>query len=818
MTIVFTTIAKLYLSYMLCALPASKETKRPTVEWKAYQEKLPKESQWDEWGKTATGICIITGKASGYLLVIDFDDKGSRFQPWCQLLPQELLDRLLIVQTPSGGYHVYVRYEGETVGNVKLARRPEEEKAKTLIETRGEGGLVIAPPTSGYVVISGSLKNVPVVSPAEWEMLRNAAQSFDEMPKKVASKKATPKTDGDTSVETPVSRTDGGSDFAWFVESGEWRKHLGDLEALGWEFPSENDNGQLFFQTPDGDHSPGKQDGNIKDGVAYFFSMAPEPFENNEPYSIPHFFAGALFGDIGKKGLRKFAKKYHLSDVRKLTAPSTADIALDTKMPLMSAYKFLEATYTFNDITTLIYYADDYWQWGGNAYRKVEDREVKKRLLHFLERAEAFPVAPANLNAVAEMLKTKVFQSTTDAAPCWIGGESCEIPHSVADPSQLIFCKSQILNLADMGILPPSPHWLNTASLEFDYNPTAKCPRWLTFLDDIFDDDEESKQTLMDWMGLCLTPATKFQKAMFLIGKRRSGKGTVARTLQKIVGYHNTVSPSTSDFGRNFGLWEFIGKTLAVVSDARFANGVPSQIAERILNITGEDMITIDRKGIKPLTLRLQTKLMFLSNEVPYILDQSGALAGRFIFLKLPNSFYGAEDIELENKLSEELPGILCLAIQHLQNLLERGRFIQPETGKGLAERMTALSSPVGEFAKQLQPGMTKDEIWGQWLVLCDLEGRKTGRREELWNNLETAGYDYNPDYIPSFMQDEGWVPSVEHKILLKELYAHYKEYCIGSGRLAVSDKKLAGKLRNLGYVVKPGTNNVTYVHCEKTE
>ena len=54
-------------------------------------------------------------------------------------------------------------------------------------------------------------------------------------------------------------------------------------------------------------------------------------------------------------------------------------------------------------------------------------------------------------------------------------------------------------------------------------------------------------------------------------------------------------------------------------------------------------------------------KLMFISNEVPNILDQSGALASRFIFLKLTKSFYGREDIELEDKLSRELPGILLL-------------------------------------------------------------------------------------------------------------------------------------------------------------
>ena len=437
------------------------------------------------------------------------------------------------------------------------------------------------------------------------------------------------------------------------------------------------------------------------------------------------------------------------------------DIILNPRTPLASADKFLETIYTVDGIRTLICYAEDYWTWKGNTYRKIEVGEVKSRLLRFLELAKvelsrdddegppnygSFLVAPAAINAIEGMLKGRIFHPCSDTVPCWIGGESCEMPPSVTDPSLLIFGKSRILNLADMGTLPPSPYWFNYAALDFDYTPNAECPQWLAFLDSIFEGDEESKQTLMEWMGLCLTPVTMFQKALFLIGPKRSGKGTISRTLQKIVGSHNAISPATPDFGRDFGLQSFIGKTLAVVSDARFSTRGSSQVIERVLNITGEDMITINRKHREAITLRLHTKLMFVSNEIPNVLDPSGAFASRFIFLKLPKSFFGNEDVELENKLSGELPGILRLAIRHLQVLLKRKRFIQPETGKRLAERMTALSSPVGEFMQQLLPGMSKDEIWDEWTNYCLAEGLGFGKKSDLWNDLESASYNCDFD------------------------------------------------------------------------
>jgi hypothetical protein len=121
---------------------------------------------------------------------------------------------------------------------------------------------------------------------------------------------STTERDEDTAIKPSDSPSqEGVTVFDWFSNSGEWENHLSDLEELGYVFLDKKD-GRLYFQTPDGDHSPGKQDGNIKDGVVFIHSKGSAPFENGKGYSIPQFFAGALYGDIGKKGLAKFAKRY----------------------------------------------------------------------------------------------------------------------------------------------------------------------------------------------------------------------------------------------------------------------------------------------------------------------------------------------------------------------------------------------------------------------------------------------------------------------------------------------------------------------------
>src|SRR6185295_6549551 len=94
-------------------------------------------------------------------------------------------------------------------------------------------------------------------------------------------------------------------------------------------------------------------------------------------------------------------------------------------------------------------------------------------------------------------------------------------------------------------------------------------------------------------------------------------------------------------------------------------------------------------------TAPLQARFVVLSNDLPALLDQSGALAGRFILLRLVNSFLGREDLDLTPRLLEELPGILLWSLDGLVALRERGHFAQPQSARELVEQLELLASPI---------------------------------------------------------------------------------------------------------------------------
>jgi putative DNA primase/helicase len=188
---------------------------------------------------------------------------------------------------------------------------------------------------------------------------------------------------------------------------------------------------------------------------------------------------------------------------------------------------------------------------------------------------------------------------------------------------------------------------------------------------------------------------------LLLVGAKRSGKGTIARVLTRLVGPANVCGPTTSSLAGPFGLQPLLGKSLAIVSDARFNGDHMPIVVERLLCISGEDALTVDRKFLGSVTLKLPTRFAFLSNELPKLSESSGALAGRFLVLKFTQSFYGREDPFLTTKLLEELPGILKWAIEGWHRLRADGRFIEPASGRAAFEELEDLLSPVGAFVRE---------------------------------------------------------------------------------------------------------------------
>jgi len=203
----------------------------------------------------------------------------------------------------------------------------------------------------------------------------------------------------------------------------------------------------------------------------------------------------------------------------------------------------------------------------------------------------------------------------------------------------------------------------------------------------------------------------------------------MGRVLTGLVGHDNVAYPTLSGLTTNFGLQCLLNKPVAVISDARISSRPDTAVVvERILSITGEDALTVDRKYKTPLTVALPTRFVILTNELPRLPDSSGAFASRFLVLRLTKSFYGKEDPNLTKKLLTELPGILLWALRGLQDLRANGRFVQPMSGAQMVRELEDLSSPIGAFVRDRcnqgpNKTVTCKELFRNWIKWCDENG-----------------------------------------------------------------------------------------------
>src|SRR5262249_58507313 len=144
--------------------------------------------------------------------------------------------------------------------------------------------------------------------------------------------------------------------------------------------------------------------------------------------------------------------------------------------------------------------------------------------------------------------------------------------------------------------------------------------------------------------------------------------------------------------------------------------------------ISGQDRITIDRKNKPSITTRLPTLLMFHTNEMPKLTDVSGALANRFVVLKMTESFLGREDLGLAEALAAELPSILQWALAGWKRVKERGKLIQPQSALDTFQDLVDGSSLIHAFVSACctvgaEEKVAKQALFDRWSQWCQVNG-----------------------------------------------------------------------------------------------
>ncbi len=243
-----------------------------------------------------------------------------------------------------------------------------------------------------------------------------------------------------------------------------------------------------------------------------------------------------------------------------------------------------------------------------------------------------------------------------------------------------------IIKALDQKLNPLAPHdrspWASTRGIPFSngfYNLHTKeleahDPKngntWVSpvawrELDDIPDDDRKAVDAyfnstfadnsakaaaVLSFIGYSLSPDTDYEKALFLVGRGRNGKGVLLALVAGILGEAARSIDLVELSDDRFASAEIAGKQAALVYDlGRASLGGNTGVFKRM---TSFEPIPAQRKHRDPFEFRNTAKLMVATNDLPHSRDVSAGFFARLLLVPFSQTFLGHEDGGLKQRLT----------------------------------------------------------------------------------------------------------------------------------------------------------------------
>lgn len=751
----------------ISVIPVSMDgTKRPAfaslpkdadgnATWAPFKSRLATDPELVAWFAKPKGIGIVAGKVSGSLEILDIESESAAAD-WARHviatpIGEELLHRLPRVVTPSGGWHIYYRCS-EIEGNQKLARTLlPDNKIQTVIETRGEGGYVIAPGSppkchelaKPYVLVDENcpITKVPRITPDERDLLLTAARALDTVP--------------DDSPQLPrprdqrVVQYEGASVIDTYNATAHW---VDILQPAGWKFLKSNrSTGTEYWQCPHSDdhgncatirtYTGGRE-------LLYIFCTSAHGFQPEKGHN--KFQAYAVINHNGNQSLaaRHLRKEWGWKgkkppvDLKPLT-----DVVIEDRSQMLRSLGKLFNTdaanakrLAFYNSERFLYSPEQGWLvWRDNHWVLDEAHEVWEaivqlgdRILEEMAMAETL-LDPGTGDDVINVRK-ELFKLARHVQALG-GSKGCEFHarhEMLANLSEFdtkhheLTCINGILDLESGKLREATPEDLIMRMANVEYDPNAECPRFKQFLQEIFAGDQDLIDYMQRALGYSLSGNVSEQALFFCYGHGQNGKSTLLDTYLHMLGtYAKVTRPSTlidkgnnapsvtNDIARLAGVR--FTRTNELSENARldedlvkqFTSGEAARVTARFLN-----------KEFFEFTPRF--KLWFDSNHKPVIKGSDWGIWRRLHLIPFAVEIK-EKDLTLPQKLRDELPGILTWCVNGYQWWRTEG-LKPPSSVVAATQAFRAESDLIGAFLADCTDrtaGEPPTMVPSMWLYNC---------------------------------------------------------------------------------------------------
>lgn len=261
-----------------------------------------------------------------------------------------------------------------------------------------------------------------------------------------------------------------------------------------------------------------------------------------------------------------------------------------------------------------------------------------------------------------------------------------------------------------------SPDYVFTAKSKVDYNPTAKnvvihnpddntdwdVESWMQELSD----DSEVVDLLWKLLGAIVRQNVSWNKSAWLYSETgNNGKGTLCELMRQLCGDGSYASVPLSDMGKDFMLEPLVGVTAIIVDENDVGTYIDKAANLKTL-ITG-DVLTINRKFQKPISIRFHGMMVQCLNEMPRLKDKTNSLYRRQLFIPMTKCFTGMERkyIKQDYLHRKEVLEYVLYKVLHMTYY----ELPTPDSCEKALDEYKEFNDPVLQFVREILPDLKWD-------------------------------------------------------------------------------------------------------------
>ena len=262
----------------------------------------------------------------------------------------------------------------------------------------------------------------------------------------------------------------------------------------------------------------------------------------------------------------------------------------------------------------------------------------------------------------------------------------------------------------------------------YDYEPEAWCPRWVQFVEEVCEGDEQKINLLQEIAGYVLYNDCSLQKCFFLLGDGANGKSVYLDVLAAVFGEGNISNVEMSGLVEPFQRIRLYSSILNISSETQTdVKGAESIFKQLVVG----DAVNGCYKGKDFKEFRTRAKFISACNDYIKSRDVTTGFLRRVCFINFGARFvdepapgeYKA-DRDLTKKLQAELPGIFCWVYSGYKILREAKQFSVPGDQAEAMEGFQRDINPVVSFIEdEIMAGEYERgrlyEIYASWCKKC---------------------------------------------------------------------------------------------------